>query len=122
LFVAGRKDGAVAIVKARGRLGRDEVPELAGKVRETSGDDRFVVVNLSGVTEIVSAGIACLTELRDWCRREGGRLALAELSPNVAEILGITGLDALFVIMDTEAEAAEFLAEEAEEAEEAGKR
>ena len=113
--VAGRKEGRVGVVKARGRLGREEVPVLAGKVRETCGEDSFIVINLSGVTEIVSAGIACLTELRDWARREGGRLALCELSPAVAEILGITGLDALFVIMDTEVDAVEFLSEEAEE-------
>ena len=113
--LAGRKDGRVAIVKARGKLNREAVKELASKVREVAGEDRFVVLNLDGVTEIVSVGIACLTEIRDWSRREGGRLVLAELSEAVAEVLSITGLDALFLVMDTEADAAEFLAEEAEE-------
>ncbi len=113
-MVAGRKDGVVAVVKFRGRLNGDVVPDVAEKVREICGEDRWVVFNLSGVTELVSAGIAYLTMLRDWTRENGGRLVLTECSDSAGEVLRITGLDALFLIMDIESEAIDFLKEEAE--------
>ena len=108
-----RKEGKIAIIRIRGKLNREGAIEMTSRVRQTCGSDRWAVLNLSGVIELVSVGISCLTEIRDWTRREGGRLVLAESSPAVKEVLKITGLDALFLLMDTEAEAVKFLSDEA---------
>jgi anti-sigma B factor antagonist len=62
----------------------------AGKIR--------LVVDLSGVTYIASAGIGALINCQHQAKRGGGGLQLVNPTPNVREIFSILGLETLFVI------------------------
>lgn len=92
--VGGRIDGSVA-------------PELGSQLRTATDAGKYrIVVNMKDVTY---ASSACLRELIGaWktCRRwNRGDLYLAEISPNVAKVLELTGLKDQFKIFPTEAEA-----------------
>jgi anti-sigma B factor antagonist len=95
------------LVRLGGRIDGSVAPELGSKLRALTDSGRYkLVINMKDVTY---ASSACLRELiSTWkvCRRwNRGDLRLAEVSPNVAKVLELTGLDTQFMIFNTEAEA-----------------
>jgi anti-sigma B factor antagonist len=95
------------LVRLSGRFDGTVAPELGNSLRAVTDSGRYkIVVNMTGVTY---ASSACLRELISaWkiCRRwNRGDLRLAEVSPNVAKVLDLTGLSDQFAIYDTEVEA-----------------
>lgn len=65
----------------------------AGKTR--------LVLELSGLGYIASAGVGSFINCQHQVKRSGGNLQLVNPSPSVREIFAILGLETLFVIHDT---------------------
>jgi anti-sigma B factor antagonist len=62
---------------------------------------RWALVDLSEVTFVDSSGLGVLVASRMLARELGGDLALIGPQPNVATVLEVTGLAAVFVTFET---------------------
>ena len=96
----------VAIVRCRGRIvfGQD-VDELRLTVLSLLKESNHVVLQLAGVDQIDSEGLAALVGLFISARNRGGELKLADLSPKASELLRVTRLDEIFGTHKSESEA-----------------
>ena len=99
LSLETRNRGDVMIVHCQGRIVyRDEaaaLSSLVGDILESSGN---VVLDLSGVTSIDSAGIGELVLLHTLAESKGASLKCAGPSPFVRDLLGLTRLDSFLEI------------------------
>jgi anti-sigma B factor antagonist len=94
-----RKCGGVMIVHGHGRVVyRDEATALARVVSEMLANGGKVVLDLSGVTSIDSAGIGELAFLHTWARAQNADLKFASPTPFVRDLLGLTNLDSVLDI------------------------
>jgi anti-anti-sigma factor len=99
LSLETRNRGEVIIVHCQGRIVyRDEAAVLARVAGEVLQQARKLVLDLSGVSSIDSAGIGELALLQSWAQGRHGELKLAGASPLVAELLELTNLDSVMEV------------------------
>ncbi len=95
-----RVDDAV-ILRPSGWFIYDVVPTFRAKVEDLLKDGaRKMVVDLQGVSFMDSAGVGALVSALTSLRKRGGKLALANLSPEVQRVLEITRLLKLFDVYE----------------------
>jgi anti-sigma B factor antagonist len=106
-----RSQGAVKIIKLRGRLGLGEPVE---RLRETmtdllsSGENRLVL-DLEELATMDSSGIGLLSRFLTSAKQQGGSLKLVNPSKFVVQTLKLVGLLNLFeVFADTQSATASF--------------
>ena len=105
LLSVTRPDSAV-VVHLRGTLGMAEVAPLdAGLARIADEKPTRVVVDLSGVEMIASAGMGSLIAFRREVHAAGGTVTLAAATPQVGESLRRAFLNKLFKMCATVPEA-----------------
>jgi anti-sigma B factor antagonist len=99
LSMKTRHRGDVIIVHCHGRIVyRDEavaLSQLVGAILENRGK---IVLDLSGVTLIDSAGIGELVLLHTWAQAKHAELSVASPSPFVRRVLDLTHLDSFLDI------------------------
>ncbi len=99
LSLETRNRGDVMIVHCQGRIVyRDEaaaLSRLVGDVLENSGK---VIIDLSGVSSIDSAGLGELAFLYTWAQSRNADLKCAGPSRFVRELLDLTNLDSVLEI------------------------
>src|SRR5580704_10735084 len=116
LSLETRNRGDVIIVHCQGRIVyRDEAAVLARVVGEVLQQAKKLVLDLSGVTSIDSAGIGELALLQTWSQARNGNLKCAGASPLVAGLLELTNLDTVLEIYPTVDEALESIRDEEEQ-------
>ncbi len=99
LSLETRNRGNVMIVHAHGRIVyRDEAAALSRMVGEVLENRGKVVLDLSGVTSIDSAGIGELACLHTWARSQNADLKYASPSPLVRDLLDLTNLNLVLEI------------------------
>jgi anti-anti-sigma factor len=99
LSLETRNRGDVIIVHCQGRIVyRDEAAALSRLVGEILENGGKVVLDLSGVSSIDSAGIGELAFLYSWARSQNADLKCANPSPLVRELLDLTNLDSVLEI------------------------
>src|SRR5580698_9031198 len=106
LSLETRNSGDVMIVHCQGRIVyRDEaaaLSRLVGEILENSGK---VVLDLSGVSSIDSAGIGELAFLYTWARSQRAGLKCASPTPLVRDLLHLTNLNSVLEIHPSVGEA-----------------
>lgn len=112
---AGMKNGltisdstvdGIHILKLGGFLDGHTFIELERKLEGMLKSGRMrLVMDLSGLTYIASAGVGVFIKWQAQARDHRGSLQLANAGPNVREIFDILGLDALFTLHATLPEA-----------------
>jgi anti-sigma B factor antagonist len=105
--MATRHVGDVAVLDIRGRItvGEGNVV-LRETVRElTDKGNKKIILNLSQVNYIDSAGLGDLVRVHTSVRHQGGKLKLANLSKQLDDLFQITRLSAVFDIEKDEASA-----------------
>jgi anti-sigma B factor antagonist len=113
LSLETRNRGDVFIVHCQGRIVyRDEAAVLARVVGEVLQQAKKLVLDLSGVTSIDSAGIGELALLQTCAQGRNGNLKCAGASPLVSELLSLTNLDSVLEIYPTVDAALESIREE----------
>lgn len=75
--------------------------------QEITAGNVSLVLDLSGVDYMSSAGLRELVNALKRVKRAGGDLRIAQPSRRVREVMEMAGLDTIFVIFDNAAEAAE---------------
>ena len=78
-------------------------------LRQLSIGNRWLILDLSDVDYISSAGLKMLVSVWQRVRDQKGDLALASLKPRVREVLEMIGLDLVFTITDNPDQARAYL-------------
>src|SRR4029077_12375583 len=99
LSLETRNRGDVMVVHCQGRIVyRDEAAALSRLVAEILENGGKVVLDLSGVSSIDSAGIGELAFLHTTAQSQNPDLKCASPSPLVRELLDLTNLDSVLEI------------------------
>ena len=99
---------SVAVVRCRGRLiYGQEAAELDHTLRTVLETTKQIVLQMADVIQIDSGGVGALGAAFMAAHNREGVIKLVNLTPRVAEVLRITGLERLFDIYDSETEAIE---------------
>ena len=99
LSLETRHHGDVVIIYCQGRIVyRNEAAALSSLVGEVLRESGKVVLDLSGVSSIDSAGIGELVLLHSWAQAKNADLKCASPSPFVRDLLDLTRLDSFFEI------------------------
>jgi anti-anti-sigma factor len=102
LSLETRNRGDIVIVHCQGRIVyRDEAAELSRVVGELQQRAKKLVLDLSGVNSIDSAGIGELALLQTWSEERNGNLKFAGASPLVSDLLELTNLDSVLEVYPT---------------------
>jgi len=106
MHIVEKKQGAVTIAQLSGRLDAGSAPsvdaELGALVTEGA---RQMVVDLSDVAYVSSAGLRALLTAAKKMQQTDGRLVLAAASPQVHAVLEMAGFAAIIPVFDTVSQA-----------------
>jgi anti-anti-sigma factor len=106
LSLEARNHGSVVIVRCQGRIVyRDEAAALSRIVDELLHPGTKLILDLSGVSSMDSAGIGELVLLQTWARQRNAVLKCAGPSNVVRTLLDLTKLDSVLEVYNTLAEA-----------------
>jgi len=96
LSIETRNLGDVMIVHCHGRIVyRDEVAALSRLVAEVLEHSRKLILDLSGVSSMDSAGLGELALLHTWAQGKGATLKCAGPNSFVRTLLDLTNLDSV---------------------------
>jgi anti-sigma B factor antagonist len=116
LSLETRNRGDVVIVHGQGRIVyRDEAAAMSRVVGEVLEEKSKVVLDLSGVSVMDSAGIGELALLESWAQERKADLKCAGANTTVRALLELTNLDSVLAIYPTVEAALEAFPEEEEE-------
>jgi len=104
--IATRENEAILIFDIKGELDAKAAPELKDRIMEkiNQGFHR-VLVNLSDITYLDSAGLGVLVSGLKIATRQNGDLRMWGLQEEVKNIFQLTRLNKVFQIFDTEEQA-----------------
>lgn len=113
LSLETRNRGGVMIVHCHGRIVyRDEAAALSRLVGEVLQHARKLILDLSGVSAMDSAGIGELALLQSWAQGNNAGLKCAGPNPFVRNLLELTNLDSVLEIHGSVDEALESFRED----------
>ena len=95
----------VELVKINGLIDSSNAAEFDNVLKEVVGRKHNVVLEMSGIDYISSAGLRAMIALLRECKKHKGNVRLANPSERVVEVLALAGLDSLFDVYDSEAAA-----------------
>jgi anti-sigma B factor antagonist len=86
-------------IDVKGEVDMTTAPKLREKIRTVLADKpQVVILNLSAVTRMDSAGVAVLVEGIQWARKEKIILSLQEVSTAAQKVLEMARVDKLFQV------------------------
>lgn len=96
-----KRNGAVDTISGTLPLTRDHQSTFLEAVESCLGHGQpRIVVDLSGIPLIDSAGLETLLDARDLCHKLGGSVVLARPNPLCRDILRINGIDQVLQIFE----------------------
>ena len=105
--IVRRSEDGIPVLVLTGRLNQASADALHAAAMEVAGDEtsKALVVDMGGVDFIASVGIRSLIRPSQALSMRGGKLAVANLSPQISEFFKLTGLDQMFRVYETVADA-----------------
>jgi len=105
--IVRRSEDGIPVLVLTGRLNQASADALHAAAMEVAGDEtsKALVVDMGGVDFIASVGIRSLIRPSQALSMRGGKLAVANLSPQISEFFKLTGLDQMFRVYATVADA-----------------
>ncbi len=88
-------EGGKLSIALNGRLNTNTAPALEVALKEEGVKE--ILLDLSGLNYISSAGLRVLISAQKAVQNAGGSFTIAHANNTVRHVLGITGLDSLFV-------------------------
>ena len=92
--------GTTLVVRICGELDADSVKSFGPAIMAAIASGGSVIIDLGELTFCDSHGIAMFVEARERARAEGRSLAIRNLLPPVQRLFAVTGLDAVFDLID----------------------
>ncbi|MFH1943447.1 MAG: STAS domain-containing protein [bacterium] len=108
-FHVKRKDAEeVSVIYLNGYLDAHTAPDFEKALQDLVDENRVrIVVNLSGLSYISSAGLGVFMGFIEDIRKKGGDIKLAEPTDKVFRVFDLLGFPVLYEIFQKEAEAIE---------------
>ena len=108
--IAQRVEGGVTVIQPEGRIDTAAAEQLDQVLQAAVSDGHNkLIVDMSKVEYISSAGLRSLAAVLVKCRDEGGDMKVAALHERVTRVFKIIGFDLLMSVSDTtEAAIADF--------------
>jgi anti-anti-sigma factor len=103
--IGERRDGDILILSPAGRIDNDTSPAFQARLLAALTPGAAVLVDLSAVEYVSSAGLRALMMGSKQSKAENGRLAVAALGPVVKEIFEISRFSLVVQVFDTTADA-----------------
>jgi anti-anti-sigma factor len=115
--VTSRRYGSAAVLRVSGRLDQDTCEAFRGDLmKEVEAAARAgggVVLDLSGLEYVSSAGLRCFMLASRQAKAQSGRIFVAALQPMVREIFEISHFNLVFQVFPTLREAMAAVSSEA---------
>lgn len=108
-FSIATESGGIATVVVAGDVDLLTAPHMAAAVRQAQDRGDAVLLDLSGVDFLGSAGLSVLVQAARRADDAHGRLAVLVTRHPVQRAIEVTGLDAALNLFKTAAEATDFL-------------
>jgi len=91
----------VDLVAVNGRIDSNSAPQFDQALKDIMSAGRYnIVLDLSGVSYMSSAGLRGIVSALRECKKKRGDVRLAAPSERVSEVLSLAGLDPLFQLFD----------------------
>jgi anti-sigma B factor antagonist/stage II sporulation protein AA (anti-sigma F factor antagonist) len=100
-----RRDGNILILSPAGRIDNDSSPAFQARLLAALTPGAVVLVDLSSIEYVSSAGLRALMMGSKQSKAANGRLAVAALGPVVREIFEISRFSLVVQVFDTTADA-----------------
>jgi len=92
----------VAIVVLEGTIDSRTAPTLEGQLRDLPAKHAKILVSMSKVDFLSSAGLRLLLLLYRQVKTRGGQIALVDVSEDIRDVMANTGFLQFFTLADTE--------------------
>lgn len=100
MTVTKKTDGQNCVMKINGRLDTITAPQLEEEIKaETSENIKRLELDCSGLNYISSAGLRAVLSAKKAMDRNRGEFCLSHVSPEVNEVLEITGFREIIPIV-----------------------
>ncbi len=96
--------GDVTVISVHGRLDSKSAPGVQHYLEEAIDEHRRIVIDLSQLSSLSSAGLRVLLLAHRQAEQTGASLTLAEVGPENREVLVATGFSTFFAMADTVAD------------------
>ncbi len=102
-FVNSQNIGGVLVSRPdREKIGEYESPVIRGELEAQAPAANWrVVLDLSDVRMVASAGLGLFVSLSKICKEKGGKLAICCMDPALREVFELTKLHRVLTIADT---------------------
>jgi len=97
--------GGVTVVTVDGSIDSKTAPELQQKILEATAGTNMMVIDLSAVSFVSSAGLRVLLMVYRQVKAKDGKVILAGVSEEIKDVMSMTGFITFFELAETEAEA-----------------
>ncbi len=106
--ITRRSENGIPVLALSGRLNQASADTLHAAAMEIAGDENYraLIIDMGGVDFIASVGIRSLIRPSQALSMRGGKLAVANLNPQISEFFKLTGLDQMFRVYESVADAA----------------
>ena len=91
----------VVLIELEGSLDGKTAPEVQKQLLPTAEVQRKVILDMTGVSYISSAGLRVLLLLYRQLKAKGGRIALVGMTEEIMDVMSNTGLLNFFLISDS---------------------
>jgi len=93
----------VDLIKVQGRIDSSSANDFEKQLTDITENDRYnLIVNLSGVSYMSSAGLRTLVKVKKACSKGRGDLRISAPSTRVKEVLDLAGLTSIFSTFDND--------------------
>ena len=98
--------GDLLVVKMNGRLDALSTPSVEKKIFEYINEEHYkLLLDFSGVDYLSSAGMRMLLSVTKKLKSYSGKLVLCSVTPNVMDVLKMSGFDHVLELTKTEEDA-----------------
>lgn len=109
LDITLERDESVACARVGGRLDGDTATEFEENIVKGAHGASVMVVNMSGVVYLSSAGLRSLIVVANSCHKTGTRIGFSDLTAVVQKVFEVSGFYNLLAVYPTESSAREAL-------------
>ena len=104
--INSKKEKGCLIISVKGRIDAVTAPDFEKSLSEwISQGDATLIVNLSDLEYISSAGLRSILSVAKVLKAKGGKMIFASLKGTVKDVFKISGFGSIFQIFETEEEA-----------------